>query len=186
MIDRLLRSPRRAELREIGDVRRANPLDDERRPNWDAVQVLVDFEAARARLNERVEPDLLWHIRARGGDQQFAQRAAINMRSAQIVWIVAAFRKLWPAQSLGSSVTWGDKNPWDASEYLWSLVSRLGDDTSDEAIAAIEALRDMPQDGYTDHIRAVAAEQRQKRVEKTYLPPTLQQIMIGSRRRPSG
>ena len=34
----------------------------------------------------------------------------------------------------------------------------------------------MPQDGYTDHIRLVAAEQRQKRVEKTYLPPTLRQI----------
>ncbi len=176
LIDRLLHSPRRAELRDIGDARRANAADDERRRNWDALQVLVDFEAARARLNEKIEPALLWHIRARGGDQRFAQRAPIKIRPAQIVWILAAFRKLWPAESRGSGATWGDTNPWEASEYLWSLVSRLGDDTSDEAVAAIEALRNMPQDGYTDHIRLVAAEQRQKRVEKTYLPPTLRQI----------
>jgi hypothetical protein len=176
MIDRLLHSPRRTELRDIGDLRRANAADDERRRNWDALQVLVDFEAARARLNDKIEPELLWHIRARGGDQRFDQRAPIKMRPAQIVWIVATFRKLWPAESRGSGVTCGDKNPWDASEYLWSLVSRLGDDTSDGAIASIEALRDMPQDGYTDHIRAVVAEQRQKRVEKTYLSPTLRQI----------
>jgi hypothetical protein len=176
MIDRLLHSPRRTELRDIGNLRRANAADDERRRNWDALQVLVDVETARARLSEKVEPELLWHIRARGGDQRFDQRATIKMRSAQILWIVATFRKLWPAESRGSGVTWGDKNPWDASEYLWGLVSRLGDDTSDEAIAAIEALRDMPQDGYAPHIRAVAAEQRQKRVEKRYLPPTLRQI----------
>ncbi len=56
------------------------------------------------------------------------------------------------------------------------MVSRLGDDTSDEAVATIETLRDMPQDGYTEHLRAVAAEQRQKRVEKKYSAPTLQQI----------
>ena len=65
LIDRLLHSPRRAELRDIGDARRANAADDERRRNWDALQVLVDFEAASARLNEKIEPALLWHIRAR-------------------------------------------------------------------------------------------------------------------------
>jgi hypothetical protein len=57
------------------------------------------------------------------------------------------------------------------------LISRLGDDTSDEAVASIEALRDMPQDGYTEHIRTVATEQRQKRVETEYTPPTLRQVM---------
>ena len=170
MIDRLLHSPRRAELRDIGDARRGKAADDNRRRNWDAVQLLVDFEAASARLSETVEPDLLSHIRAREGDLRFGQRASIKMRPFQLAWIVAAFRKLWPAQSRANGVTWG------ASEYLWSLVSRLGDDTSDEAVATIETLRDMPQDGYTEHLWVVAAEQRQKRVEKKYSAPTLQQI----------
>ena len=40
-----------------------------------------------------------------------------------------------------------------------------------------KSLRGMPRDGYTDHICAVAAEQRQKRVERAYTPPTLQQVI---------
>lgn len=178
MIDRLIHSPRRAELCEIGDVRRSSAAgNDKRRRNWDAVQVLVDFEAARDRLHETAEPDLLWHLRTLGANSSADHRAPIKMRPSQLTWIVATFRKSWPARHRPSGVTWGTENRWEASEYLWSLISRLGDDMSDDAVAAIETLRDVPPDGYTDHIRAVAAEQRQKRVEKVYTSPTLQQII---------
>jgi hypothetical protein len=68
------------------------------------------------------------------------------------------------------------KGGQDASEYLRGLVARLGDDTSNEAVAAIETLRGMARDGYTDHIRWVAAEQWRKRVERAYSPPSIQQI----------
>jgi hypothetical protein len=175
MIDRVVHSPRRSELRAFGDLRRGK-LDDERRRNWDAVQVLVDFEAAAARLGDPAEPELLWNVRARAGDRRRDERGSAAMRPDQLAWIVASFRKLWPAQGRPSGVTSGDTNAWDASDYLFSQVSLLGDHTSDEAVAAIKALLDAPQDGYTDHVRAVAAEQRQKRVEKTYLTPTLGQI----------
>ena len=37
---------------------------------------------------------------------------------------------------------------------------------------------DAPSDGYTYHIRAVAAEQRRKRVEQAYSPPTIQEIAM--------
>jgi hypothetical protein len=176
MIDRLLLSPRRGELRGIGDERRATLLDEERRRNWDAVQLLVDLEAASARLGGKIEAELLWHVRARGGDRRRDQRASAPLNPHQLAWIVTAFRKLWPARGHPSGVTSGDTNPWDASDYLCSLISRLADDTSDEALAALGGLRDTPQDGYTDHLRAVAAEQRQKRVEQAYTPPTLKQI----------
>ena len=151
-------------------------LDEERRRNWDAVQVLVDLDAASARLGGKIEAELLWHVRARGGDRRRDQRASAPLNPHQLAWIVTAFRKLWPARGHPSGVTSGDTNPWDASDYLCSLISRLADDTSDEALAALVGLRDTPQDGYTDHLRAVAAEQRQKRVEQAYAPPTLKQI----------
>jgi hypothetical protein len=176
MIDRLLLSPRRGELRAVGDARRARSLEQERRRNWDAVQLLVDFDAGSARWTDTIEPELLWHIRARGGDRRRDERPSASISPDQLAWIVAAFRKLWPARGHPSGVTSGDANPWDASDYLFSLISRLADNTSDEAVAAIAALRDAPHDGYTDHLRAVAAEQRQKRVEQAYIPPTLHQI----------
>jgi hypothetical protein len=178
MIDRLISSPRRAELGDIGDMRRSSVAgNDKRRRNWDAVQVLVDFGAANDRLRGTVEPDLLWHLKALEGNGRDDHRVSIKMGPFQITWIVANFRKSWPARYRPSGVTWGAPSPWDASEYLSSLISRLGDDTSDDAVAGIEALRDMPLDGYTNHIRAVAAEQRQKRVEKAYTSPTLRQII---------
>ena len=40
MIDRLVHSPRIAELRDIGDMRRGQAADDKRRRNWDAIEVL--------------------------------------------------------------------------------------------------------------------------------------------------
>jgi hypothetical protein len=177
MIDRLIHSPRRAELCEIGNQRRMSTAgDDNRRRNWDAVQVLVDFEAASGRLGNAVEPNLLWHLRKLSGEGRIGHRVPIKMRPSQLVWVVATFRKSWLAQYQSSGVSWGDETPRAASDYLSSLVSRLGDDTSSEAIVALDVLRDMPQDGYTDHIREVAAEQRQKLVERAYTPPTIQQI----------
>ncbi len=176
MIDRLLHSSRRGELRAIGDARRGTLGDDERRRNWDAVQILVDFDAARLRLSDPVEPDLLWRIRARGGERKRDERARATMRPHQLAWIVASFRNSFPAQTRLSGLAEGDQNPWDASDYLFGLVSRLGDDTSDDGVAALGALLAAPHDGYTAHMRAVAAEQRQKRVEMAYVAPTLPQI----------
>ena len=70
----------------------------------------------------------------------------------------------------------GDTNPWDATDYLNGLIARLGEDTSDEAALALEALRDMAADGYTDRIKAVLAEQRRKRVEQIYTVPKVADI----------
>jgi hypothetical protein len=176
LIDRLLHSPRRAELRGIGDKMRGTITDSERRHSWDAVQVLVDFEAAIARLGDGAAPDLLWEIRSHAGDRRLDQRAPLAMAARQLAWIVSTFRRLWPVQGRPSTPTWGDDHSWNATEYLRGLVARLGDDTSDEAVCEIETLRDMTHDGYTDHIRWVAAEQRRKRVERAYSPPSIQQI----------
>jgi hypothetical protein len=52
----------------------------------------------------------------------------------------------------------------------------MGEDTSDEAVAAMAGLVDAPSDGYTNHIRAIAAEQRRKCVEQGYSPPTIREI----------
>ena len=176
LIDRILQSPRRGELGPIGDTRRAGPLDDERRRNWNAVQVLLDLDAACARLGGAVEPELLWHLRHRTASGRLDDRSPLPLFSRQIAWLVATFRPLWPARPFPTGGRVGDTNPWDASSYLSSLISRLGEDTSDDAVAAMAALDDAPSDGYTNQIRAVAAEQRRKRVEQAYRPPTLREI----------
>lgn len=175
MIDRILRSSRRDELRGIGARRLSVSLDDARRRNWEAVEILLDFEAAVARSGGAPEPDLMWSIRARLSGWR-DEREAIPLNPSQYNWLVASFRAAWPATPRPTGVTRGSANAWDATDYLNGLIARLGENTSDEAIWALEALRDMPEDGYTDRIKAVLAEQRRKRVEQVHVPPTLAEI----------
>ena len=179
MIDRLIRSNRRDALRTLLADRWGKPLDDERRRNWDAVALIVDFDAARARLGDTVEPELLWHLRARIGGRDYHDaggRSAAFLSIDQLAWMIAIFRRLWPATGRPTSVTTGDTNPWDASEHIRALITRLGNEVSPEAVTALAALRDAPEDGYTWALRMVAAEQRQKQADEGYAPPTLDQI----------
>jgi len=175
LIDRVLRSPHRLDLIEIGTARRALALTDERRRNWDAVQVIVDFPAARDRLRGTVDPDLFWHVRDRSGGDRHSDRAPIALTAEQLEWIIEKFRGLWPVAAHPMS-SCGDTNPWNATDHLNGLIARLGEDTSDETTRALESLRDMPTDGYTDRIKAVLSEQRRKRVEQIYAAPKVADI----------
>ena len=177
LLDALLAAGRGRLVAPLVVARLAGALDDERRRNWDAVQVLVDFDNARARLKlGSIKPALLWHLRARGGARRRDDRGSASLSPAQIEWIVTSFRTTFPNQGHPSGVMTGDTNPWDASEYLLSLVARLGNDVSDDAIAAMERLRDATVDGYTGAFKVYAAEQHQARAEQHYVPPTLGQL----------
>lgn len=180
MIDRLLAAGRFDVLRDVGATRRAADFGDKDEPrrNWDAIELLTNFGAARARIGDAPERELLWHLRERLGerrrDQDGGSRVALGVD--QMAWMVRVFRSPWPALGRPGSVTVGDTNPWDATEYLNGLIGRLGDDPSDAAMAGLRALRDAPADGYTETIRSVAAEQARKRAEVDYRPPSLSEI----------
>lgn len=178
MIDRLLGSGRLEALRLLARDRRAGGvLNDERRRNWDAVALITDFQAAQKELAaaETVERELLWHLRARLGDRRQEGRHG-RLDAEQLAWTIAIFRPLFPATPRPNSVTTGDTNAWDAADYIGALVARLGEETRDEAIASLAALRDAPADGYTGYLRVVAAEQRRKRIEKDHRSPSLATI----------
>jgi hypothetical protein len=176
MIDRLLRSNRRDALRKLAADRRGREISDERRRNWQAVELIVDFAVARERLGGAIDPELLWHLRARAGDRRSSDGSGASLSVDQIAWMIATFREQWREVRRPDSVTTGDVNPWDASEYIRSLINRLGNDVSNEAVAALIDLRDAPEDDYTWALRMVSAEQRQKRADEGYSPPTLDNI----------
>jgi hypothetical protein len=174
LIDALLSAGWEAKLARLAGERLHRDIGDERRRNWDAVQVITDFEVGRRRLErQEIEPALLWHLRARGGDRRRDERVTAGLSPVQIEWIVTTFRRLFPAVRHPSGTTSGDTNAWDATDYLRGLVARLGNDTSGAAVATMERLRDAPNDGYTEAFKIYAAEQRQARAEQNYNSPTL-------------
>jgi hypothetical protein len=181
MIDRLIRSNRRDALRALLADRRGKALNDERRRNWEAVALIVEFDSAQARLGKAIDPELLWHLRARIGGRGYhddGEGSPAFLSVDQLAWMIATFRALWPSTGRPGSVTTGDTNPWDASEHVRALITRLGNDVSPEAVMALATLRDAPEDGYTWVLRTVAAEQRQKQADEGYTPPTLDQIKM--------
>lgn len=174
LIDRLLRSGRYEELKSIAARRQAS-ADDERRRNWQAVGLIADFGPTVAELETRpIEPELLWHVRARTDAN--SRGHGIPLSVSQLEWVIRYLRSFWPFVGHPTGVTSGDTNPWDASEYLASMIQRLGNDSSTEAVAALKRLSSAPADGYTEIVLAVSAEQARIRVESSYSPPTLETI----------
>lgn len=178
MIDRLLRSNRRDALRELVVDRQEREIDDERRRNWQAIALIVDFDVARAWLGSEIEPELLWHFRDRSGHGKRYEGTDPFLSINQLAWMIATFREQWPEVSWPNSEMIGDVNPWDASEYIRTLITRLGSDVSTEAVAALTTLRDAHEDSYTWALRIVSAEQWQKQADESYVPPTLDQIKM--------
>lgn len=115
---------------------------------------------------------MLWHLRARAGDRSRSE-ARSPLGAGLLGWAVASFRKPYPRTGRPHSVTIGDTNPWDATDYISVLVNRLGDDPAPAASEELSKLLAMPEDGYTEQIRAAAASQRRKGFEERWRSPDL-------------
>ncbi len=175
LVDRLIRSGRFEELRRALALR-STSTDEERRRNWVAIGVIVDFPISVAQLGAKpIEPELLWHIRHRIRNRS-NDDTNVLLNAAQSEWMINTFRSLWPMVHRPSGTSTGDSNSWDASSFIVQLIRRLGNDTSDEAIDALVRLSDAPVDGYSEEVKIVTAEQKRIRVEATYVPLTLAAI----------
>ena len=110
-------------------------------------------------------PEFIWFLRNR---LQFERRGGILPLSIeQAEWIVATFRAVWPYATLEGSGS-GDTNPYDATDCLRAMIDRIADDTSIAASEGLQRLTAGPPDSYSELIRHMAAEQRQKRAEQDF------------------
>jgi hypothetical protein len=125
-------------------------------------------------------PEFIWDLRDR-----FQLRGGIFPLSIpQAKWIVSQFRSAWPySVMIGSSS--GDRNPFDATDFIRAVLNRLADDTGADATEALQELVSAPVDSYSDLVRHMAAEQRQKRAEEEFSPlqpkelAIAQQVLLG-------
>jgi hypothetical protein len=142
---------------------------------WLAIDVLARFNTVIPAINgigSKI-PEFIWFLRNRSGLERRNSMAALSVD--QLKWIIAEFRQHWPNVYLHGSSS-GDTNDHNAAEFIRSLISRLANDTSEEAEEAIQALVAEPVDTYSNWIMHMAAEQRQKRVEENYVPLMPQEL----------
>ena len=183
MLDHLLRNGRLDTLRRLEAARRSWDLSAQRRANWDAVALVVDFAAQRERLEGHAgaRPDWMWTLRARLGGER---RIAVSLPLATLAWIFTTFRDAFPRADHPTGVFSGDRNAWDASDFLTAAAIRIADDTSIEATQSLQALRLAPPDRYTDLLSRLAAEQTRKQVQQRYNPIGLADLRTIVDRRP--
>jgi len=156
-------------LRDVAEARAVTVFRNfEHMLSWLAIDLLVRFEAVLpdlAGIGAR-NPEFIWFLRNR---LQFERRGRmVPLTVAQAEWIIGEFREQWAYATLEGS-GWGDTNEFNATDFLRSLISRIADDTSVEASEALQRLRAGPTDSYSELIRHMAAEQRQKRAEADFL-----------------
>lgn len=168
LIDCLTHAGELAKLRTVAQARSGGVFrNEEHMLAWLAVDVLVRFDEVRADLAVigARHPEFIWFLRNR---LQLERRGAmLPLSVAQAEWIWCEFRAAWPSATLEGSGS-GNTNDYDATDFLRALLSRLADDSGAEAAAALQRLIAGPEDSYSELIRHMAAEQRQKRAEEGF------------------
>ena len=171
LTDILLRAGDRSVLQRLYLSRLDRPLgNDERTRTWQALAILSDFAIVAPRVTPvAVENrDLLWHLRDRLGSARRKAGIGIEIAPDVLAWIIEQFRPLWPYQRHPTGSTWGDTNPWDATEFIESVIDRVASDTSDAALAVLQSLADAPQDSYTARLLYACDQQRRLRREISF------------------
>jgi hypothetical protein len=148
--------------------------------------VLLDFEAVRDAMGAVVveDRDLLWALRYRLLGSSFERRAFLEVSPTITGWIIAQFRALWPQAERPNSVSMGDQNAWDATDFIAGLINRLETDTSVEATQVLQELLDGAEDGYTVRLLYAAEQQRRARREINFAGIALDQLQATIEARP--
>lgn len=152
--------------------------DDEHRRNWQALGMLVDFDATATTFGEirDEEKDFLWHIRHRLRGDRFQSRPTPTVTVQLSAWVIRQFRHLWPYTE-SPNYSWGNTNNWDATDFLQFLIKRLGSDPTEAAGIELAALIADREDEYSPFLRHAAAQQRRVRREINFPGVTIEQLM---------
>ncbi|NUF39274.1 hypothetical protein HUN22_16670, partial [Acinetobacter lactucae] len=149
----------------------------EQKKNWIGIGLIIDFEETIKQFQRELsDRDFIWTIRDRLNGRYRENKANLQLSVNFLEWLMTTFRTVYPNAGHPMGVYSGDRQPWDAADFLKGIVAQLAKNPSDEASRALERLKNAEQDSYTDLIKTLQYEQKQIRVESLYTPPTIEQI----------
>lgn len=151
--------------------------DIEQKKNWIGIGLIIDFEETIKQFQKELsDRDFIWTIGDRLNGRYRENKANLQLSVNFLEWIMNTFRSEYPDVGHPRGVYSGDRQPWDAADFLKGIVAQIAKNPSDEASRALERLKNSEQDSYTDLIKTLQYEQKQIRVENLYKPPTIDQI----------
>lgn len=172
LVDLLLSNKEFSTLKTLLPKRlRMKTLSEERRRNWEAIGLIVDFDnyAGQCAARLKFDPGLFWAIRERLGARRPYSEMPTDIPINVAGWLVENAREVFPLKDRPNTVTMGDTNPWDASEAISRLIGLIGASKSKSAESILEKQSQI-KDGYRDRVLSVLSEHRQSRAESAWTP----------------
>ncbi len=172
LIDQLLRDGSEASRKALVEVarrRRKQSLDEVRKSNWQAVELILGtLPLAKLSGIAAKNKQFLWTLRDRMGSKRHSS-PAIVAEPGLLAATVASFAPLWPLTNHPSDVTTGNVNPWDATDFLARCLDRLAADPSATATTALASLQGVDY-GYAWKISRSIFDQRRARANSEWRP----------------
>jgi hypothetical protein len=172
LIDRLLRDGSKASVQTLADVARqrlCQPLDERRRRNWQAVEIILGTtQPEQLTALDGRDRNFLWVLRDRmgGGGRGGSYRSSSPSLLSEII---KSFAPLWPGTPHPTGVSMGNDNAWNATDYLVSCLNMLAGDPSSKATEALHTLKGVDH-GYGQQIARSIADQRRARTDAEWQP----------------
>lgn len=150
-------------------------VGDEQRQIWMVAAYLLSPEVYQDTLEEYVRraPSIVWRMRALTSyDRDTRKKPVFELEPPQREFLARMVASHFPNAPYPTGGWSGDENPWDAADYVRSLLSALSADKSAEATDTLERLlRDPTMTTYADSIRHALANQRTRYRELSYNVP---------------
>ncbi|MBD8151080.1 hypothetical protein IFT37_06425 [Pseudomonas fluorescens] len=178
LIKMLLEIGKYDELRAL--VQRRTPPSPAHHLNWDAVGLMINFQATAKRLSVGpVDKELLPCLRALEPGYFFgAEGRPYKLDIPLQEWIIATFRALWPYTRTHIGDITDMAYGWhDTEGELAHLIKILGDLTTPEAIGALTRLCESQRDTYTDLLLDAKAKQQRLCHESAFTHATLEDLI---------
>lgn len=143
---------------------------------WRSAAYVVDFDRHRASLKEAAadNPDVLWLIRDQMGEAGSERFDRFSLE--QLAFIVEAFGSNWPMAYRPGTVSVGDRNPWDASEFIKRVIYAVAGRPTPDATETLQNLIANCAPSYVDTMKHALALQRRVRRDDEYVAPTVKQF----------
>jgi hypothetical protein len=149
--------------------------DEDQRSIWISAAFLLDYNSNLELLTSYAaeKKEHLWSLKAMSYPEREVYESWPKLRAEQHHFLITKFGSLWPPADHPPGGWSGDRNPWDATEFIQGQINDIAVEMSDQAESLLRSLINTKGlDGYQNHIKHAYAQQLRRRAEvnKNLLP----------------
>ena len=172
-----LRNAPRREVRElVVDLRERSHPDQATLLLWQSADYAVDLQGRRPALAAAAadHPEFLWILRDRIAPERARRFDRFSLD--HLGFLVESFGEHWPNVPRPTGVTVGERNPWDASDFIRDTIHAIAGRPESGATIALQNLIANHAHSYADAMKHALALQLRARRDHDYSVPTIDEL----------